>query len=51
VADVFVSYKRAERERVQRIVDLLKLEGLDVWFDARLEVGAAKDSTPRSSGK
>jgi hypothetical protein len=39
VADVFISYKRAERDRVRVIADLLKAENLDVWFDARLEVG------------
>jgi len=39
MADVFISYKRAERNRVRQIADLLKAENLDVWFDARLEVG------------
>jgi hypothetical protein len=39
VADVFISYKREERERVQQIAELLRVEGLDVWLDARLEVG------------
>ena len=39
MVDVFISYKRAERDRVRQIADLLKDENLDVWFDARLEVG------------
>lgn len=39
MADVFISYKRAERDRIRHIADLLKAENLDVWFDARLEVG------------
>lgn len=39
MADVFISYKRKERERVQQIAELLRAEGLDVWLDARLEVG------------
>jgi hypothetical protein len=39
MADVFISYKRAERARVQQVYELLRAEGLDVWFDARLEVG------------
>jgi hypothetical protein len=38
-ADVFVSYKRAERLRVARIAELLRESGFDVWFDARPEVG------------
>jgi hypothetical protein len=42
VADVFISYKRAERARVESIADLLKEAGLDVWFDARLEVGRSE---------
>ena len=39
MADVFISYKRAERARVARIAELLRESGLDVWFDARLEIG------------
>lgn len=38
--DIFISYKRAERARVDRIAQLLRREGLDVWFDARLDVGS-----------
>ncbi len=39
MAEVFISYKRAQRERVKAIADLLKDEKLSVWFDANLEVG------------
>jgi hypothetical protein len=39
MADVFISYKRAERRRVQQIFDLLRAQGFDVWFDARLDLG------------
>jgi hypothetical protein len=42
MADVFISYKRAERTRVQRLAQLLRDENLDVWFDARLEVGSGE---------
>ena len=40
MADVFVSYKRAERSRVERLAERLRETGLDVWFDARLDVGS-----------
>ncbi|MCB1955195.1 MAG: toll/interleukin-1 receptor domain-containing protein [Rhodocyclaceae bacterium] len=39
MADVFISYKRTERDRVARLAELLAEAGLDVWFDARLEAG------------
>ena len=39
MADVFISYKRAERDRVEIIADLLRKEKLTVWFDANLEAG------------
>jgi len=39
MADVFISYKRAERPRVQLIADVLRADGSDVWFDARLGLG------------
>jgi hypothetical protein len=39
MADVFISYKRLQHERVRLIAELLRAEQLDVWFDARLEVG------------
>lgn len=42
MADVFISYKRDQRERVRTIADLLKDEKLSVWFDANLEVGRSE---------
>lgn len=39
MADVFISYKRVERERCQRIEAKLRTLGLDVWFDAKIESG------------
>jgi len=42
MADVFISYKRTERPRVQVIDNALRAEGFSVWFDARLEVGSGE---------
>lgn len=39
MADVFISYKRSDRARVQQIERLLRENKLSVWFDARLELG------------
>jgi len=41
VADVFISYKRDQRERVQALAKLLREapEPFSVWFDANLEAG------------
>jgi hypothetical protein len=39
MADIFISYKRADRDRVEPMAELLREEKLEVWFDARLEVG------------
>jgi hypothetical protein len=41
MADVFISYKREERARVQRIAQGLQELGLSVWFDASLEGGGS----------
>lgn len=37
--DIFISYKREERARCERIASKLRALGLDVWFDAKLEPG------------
>lgn len=42
MADVFISYKRAERSRVEQLAERLRGVGLDVWFDARLDVGSGE---------
>ena len=39
MADVFISYKRTERARVERIAELFRKSKIDVWFDASLEAG------------
>lgn len=39
MTDVFISYKKEERARCERIAAKLKALGLDVWFDVRLETG------------
>lgn len=41
--DVFISYKREERERCAEIYERLKALKLEVWFDARLEPGTRFD--------
>lgn len=41
MADVFISYKQEERERVRAIAEGLRAMKIDVWFDADLEPGAA----------
>jgi hypothetical protein len=43
-ADVFISYKREERARVEIIADALHKAGFSVWFDAHLEPGSTFDS-------
>ena len=54
MADVFISYKREEREDVVRIADALRALKLDVWFDARLTSGESFnqeiDREARSAG-
>lgn len=41
MADVFVSYKREDRARVEPLVDALAAEGVSVFWDVGLEGGAA----------
>jgi formylglycine-generating enzyme required for sulfatase activity len=41
VADVFISYKREERQAVERLAQELRRLGLDIWFDASLNAGEA----------
>ena len=42
MADVFISYKRTQRDRIETISKLLQNEALSVWFDASLEVGSGE---------
>jgi hypothetical protein len=41
--DVFISYKREERPRIEILAQKLKAVGLKVWFDASLDAGATFD--------
>lgn len=40
MADVFLSYSRADRETVERLAASLKAAGHTVWWDARIKSGA-----------
>lgn len=51
MVDVFISYKREERARCERIADKLKALNLDVWFDARLPSGKSFDREIESTIK
>lgn len=42
-ADIFISYKREERARVEAIAEALRDLKLSVWFDARLQTGHSFD--------
>lgn len=44
MADVFISYKREDRPRVEALLELLIDLELTAWFDAGIEVGAAWES-------
>lgn len=39
MTDVFISYKRRMRPKVEQIAAALEALGLDVWYDAELEAG------------
>ena len=39
MADVFISYKREDRTRVEPLVQALKSKRFDVWWDADLLPG------------
>lgn len=51
MVDVFISYKREERARCERIAAKLKALDLDVWFDARLASGKSFDREIEASIK
>lgn len=42
--DVFVSYKREERRRVEELARALRGIGLNVWLDSRLQAGNSFDA-------
>ena len=43
MVDVFISYKREERARCERVREKLEALDLDVWFDVRLTAGKTFD--------
>jgi formylglycine-generating enzyme required for sulfatase activity len=45
MADIFVSYTRADQEIVGRIVALLEAQGWSVWWDTRIAGGERWDAT------
>jgi hypothetical protein len=45
MVDVFISYKREERARCERIHEKLKALDLDVWFDVRLMAACPCEQT------
>jgi adenylate cyclase len=45
MADIFVSYARADQEIVRRIVALLEAQGWSVWWDTRIAGGERWDAT------
>lgn len=48
MADVFISYRKADRAKAQALADALKIENLDVWWDAGLETGQTFDEKIQS---
>ncbi len=40
MAEIFVSYEREDADRAGQIVDALRKEGFDVWWDQRIHSGA-----------
>lgn len=45
MADVFISYKKEDHDRVRPIVEGLRQDGVDVWWDEDIEAGAPWDET------
>lgn len=43
MADVFISYKRSDRHRIEPIAAGLQALGFSVWYDARLDAGSSFD--------
>ena len=39
MADIFLSYKKEDRGRIDTLASALKSEGFDVWFDYEIETG------------
>ena len=45
MSDIFISYKKEDKDRVGRIVEGLRAEGLDLWWDADIGPGQPWDDT------
>lgn len=43
MADVFLSYKREDRDKVRPLVEALQAQGWSVWWDTRIGVGDSWD--------
>ncbi len=43
MVDVFVSYASEDRELVGSLVTILENQGWKVWWDRRIDIGAAYD--------
>ena len=49
MADIFVSYKREDRDRVEPLARALESEGFSVWWDPELPIGQSYASSIRSA--
>ncbi|MEM6411483.1 MAG: toll/interleukin-1 receptor domain-containing protein, partial [Pseudomonadota bacterium] len=43
MADIFLSYSRADRPKAQQIAESLEAEGFSVWWDKVLRAGQTYD--------
>jgi TPR repeat protein len=48
MADVFISYRKADRPKAEALAKALKVENLDVWWDEGLETGQTFDQKIQS---
>jgi hypothetical protein len=48
MADVFISYRKADSAKAEALADALKVENLDVWWDEGLEPGQTFDEKIQS---
>lgn len=48
MADVFISYRKADRASAETLARALKIENLDVWWDTALETGETFDEKIQS---
>lgn len=40
MADIFISYARPDREKIEQLANALELEGFNVWWDRQMDGGA-----------